>query len=520
MERSRLALLLWIPLLGYLCYLLYRLAWFDGITSVANDSVNYLVMARHYSPWAAESEAIRQAWPLQDFPPLFPLLLAFTGAAHSLLSAHIMAVVLGLTGLYLVYRIGVGVSGNRVLANAATLLVAISPGYILGLQGILSESLYMLLSLAFIYQYSKLDRSSNLQLVLVGILLAAAMLTRTVGFVLLIALLCHGVLAAVAGKCVPATQLKLGATGLLIYVVSMLVFGPEKQSHYFGAFTGFLSGEDPTDIGGGWAVLASQVQSILDAWRTFFLIYWLDDYGVTSVLTTVLFGLSLVGLYVRLRKNRLDAWYGLGYLLLLLLWPHPGQMVRLLFPIVPVLLIYAGVALQLLFINMQSSNIYSMAFFALLYVLVLPAHAFIHGRLEMADAMDMVPVYEAFRKPDADMARREIALQNKMIDSFGQIKKHVADGGRVMYFVPAYLAVLGDRTGIGVPYPVNSSVYTRIARDTNSNYLFLTELHPRKTREGFSGFSGAKSIEGWVEGLWCNQLDSGEKVACLYRFSD
>ena len=47
----------------------------------------------------AESAAIRSVWPLQYFPPLFPLLLAFTGAAHSLLMAHALVVALGALAL-------------------------------------------------------------------------------------------------------------------------------------------------------------------------------------------------------------------------------------------------------------------------------------------------------------------------------------------------------------------------------------------------------------------------------------
>lgn len=509
--------LLWVLLVGYLSWLLYQIAGYDNLSSIANDSVNYLVMARHYSPWADESEAISRVWPLQDFPPLFPLLLAVTGAAHSLLSAHVLVVVLGLVGLYPLYKIAVAISGSKNLAKATTLIFAISPGYILGLQGILSESLYLLLALIFIFQYLKLDKPSNLQMMLMGILLAAAMLTRTVGFVLLLSLLCQGILIALASKKLPLTQLKIAVIALMIYFMSMFLIGPESQSHYLDAFMGFISGRDPTEIGSGWVVVAGQAVSLVDAWKTFFLIYWLGDYDVTSVLIIALLGLSFVGLSVRLRQNRLDAWYTIGCILLLFLWPHPGQMVRLLFPVVPVLLIYASVGIHVFFNQVIHRKLVAVSFYAIICASILPAHAFMLGRLEMADEVGMIPVYEAFRKPDADIAKREISIQNSMIDSFKSLRKHIDSQEQLMYLAPSYTAVLSDIKSIEVPYPATKRGYKRIAEKSNSKYLLLTELHPRKTRKGYTGFKGVEDLEGWIEELWCSKLISGHKVACLYK---
>jgi len=157
MGRTRLIHSIWPLLLAYLSYLMYHLAFFDSLSSIANDSVNYIAMARHYSPWIDESKAIHHVWPLQDFPPLFPVLLAMTGAAHSFLYAHALVVLIGLSSLYFLYRISKVLLGNEIASIGVVIMFALSPGYILGLQGILSEALYLLLSMMFLL-YFRQDR--------------------------------------------------------------------------------------------------------------------------------------------------------------------------------------------------------------------------------------------------------------------------------------------------------------------------------------------------------------------------
>jgi hypothetical protein len=513
--------LIWVPLLAYISYSLYQLAFFESLSSIANDSVNYFVMARHYSPWFDESEAIRQVWPLQDFPPLFPLLLAITGASHSLLWAHVLVVVIGLTSLYPFYRVASGILSSKMGAHLSVFILAITPGYLLGLQGILSESLYLFLSLILIAQFIKQGNKTNKHLVLMGLLLAGCMLTRTVGFVLLFSMLLTGLIIAFRHKKVPIALLKTGGVAMLIYYVVVSVIGPENDSHYFSVLEGFLSGKDPTGIGVGWGVVAAQFETIMNAWRTFFLIYWLNDYGVTSVLIMVFALLSLIGMSVRIRENQVDAWYTAGYLLLLLLWPHPGQMVRLMLPIVPLLLIYVGSAILLLSRRISRQKMALVFSYIILFASVIPVHAFLHGRIAVAKSYNMIPVYEIFRRPNLISAKRELFIQNQMLIDYSTLGEHVGVGDKVIYSVPEYPAVLGDVATALSSFPVFRGEYARLARDEGSNMILMTAMHPRNTRKGFDGFDSMGNLQGVAHPVWCSyEGQSGEKVSCLYQFTD
>ena len=64
-------------------------AWQPTLATFADDSVSYLVMAQVFSPYQPATQAVAAAFPREAFyPPLFPLLLALSGAAHDIAWAH------------------------------------------------------------------------------------------------------------------------------------------------------------------------------------------------------------------------------------------------------------------------------------------------------------------------------------------------------------------------------------------------------------------------------------------------
>jgi len=518
MGRTRLIHLIWPLLLTYLSYVMQQLAFFDSLSSVANDSVNYLAMARHYSPWIEETNAIKSVWPLQDFPPLFPLFLAISGAAHSLFYAHVLVVVTGFSSLYFLYRLSVGLSVNRIASVGLVLLFALSPGYLLGLQGILSEALYLLLSLAFLSYYQLQQAVSKWRVVWMGLLLAAILLTRTIGYALLAAVIAQNLIEYFSSKKMPTQAMQIASIGLAGAVVFMWLLGPERESHYPSVIQNIIAGNE---AGLGLKGLAVQLQSILNAWQSHWIIYWVSELSITYLAALCLLLVAVLGWSVRLKANRVDAWYVLFYLLILVIWPHPGQMLRLLLPVVPVLLIYAfNATLRVLTYipDRKKSNFLMIFLYGILLVSVLPAHAFIHGRLALAESEGMIPVYEIFRKPDVAKANRDLFIQNQMFKDFTCIGEQMDSDGMVLYYMPAYLAVLGNEMATKLTYPAGDRSHQGLTEMYSSGFILLTALHPRKTREGIDGFAGEESLGPLMNKIWCSySRGTEEAVSCLYK---
>ena len=154
----------------------------------------------HYSPWAPESPAISTAWLYQDFPPFFPWLLALTGAVHSYLSAHILVTCIGLASLYFYYLLSKREMNKRAWIILPVIIFALSPGFLLGLQGILSEPLFLMLTLMFMLFYKPAEKFTAGYIVIAAIILAAILLTRTIGIALCAAILVQVFISGIAQK--------------------------------------------------------------------------------------------------------------------------------------------------------------------------------------------------------------------------------------------------------------------------------------------------------------------------------
>ena len=238
------------------------------------------------------------------------------------------------------------------------------------------------------------------------------------------------------------------------------------------------------------------------------------------MMTLLVFSIS--GLLIRLYENKLDSWYVLFYLMILLVWPHPGQMVRLLFPIMPLLLLYSGYAItKLVFLTKlpNQNNMIHLIFYMFVLVTVLPSHAFVHTRANMAYESQMIPVYEIFRKADSEASNKNLVLQNQILKDFFKIKDDVPEDAKILYFLPAYLAILSDRKGVAAPSPVDGWTYRQIAKENGASYIFLTLLHPRNTRPDFSGLTGAEHLRSGTEVVWCSKLSNGALTSCLYKIT-
>ena len=188
----------------------------------------------------------------------------------------------------------------------------------------------------------------------------------------------------------------------------------------------------------------------------------------------------------------------------------------------PLLLLYSGYAFTKLVCLTKFTHRKDMItsiFYIFVLVTVLPSHAFIHARVNMATNNQMIPVYEIFRKADAKAAYNNLVLQNQILKDFSNIKDFVPENAKILYFLPSYLAILSDRKGVAVPSPVDGRTYREIAKEYGASYIFLTRFHPRNTRPNFSGLTGSEHIHSGTDIVWCSQLNNGEPASCLYKIT-
>ncbi len=178
-----------LPTVGFLllCAIYYFWGWSHVLGDLDGDNAFYLLTALHYSPWSSPSEAAT-FFAHNQYPPLYSLLLAVFGGGESLLAAHLVSVtclLLGFAALYLWVR---ALNRPPLIAGLLALLFALMPGTYMQALAILSENLYLLLTLTCLASVAAYENDKrNHWLWLAAICLAAAVLTRSAGISLLVA---------------------------------------------------------------------------------------------------------------------------------------------------------------------------------------------------------------------------------------------------------------------------------------------------------------------------------------------
>jgi 4-amino-4-deoxy-L-arabinose transferase-like glycosyltransferase len=146
-----------------------------------------LISSDDYLGIGADWIASNQYPPLSTyFPPFYPILCKWliqlfgTAAITPLLGIHVIA---GVVSVYIIYRIARHVLGRNAAAVAG-LFMAVDPLLLIHTPMVLSETIYVCLLLSVLYQLLIPDEMTFRRACFLGVTLAIALLTRSVGVVI------------------------------------------------------------------------------------------------------------------------------------------------------------------------------------------------------------------------------------------------------------------------------------------------------------------------------------------------
>ena len=162
----------------------------DTPTGLFDDSAIYLIAAEIYSPYnEAASDAFFYSYSdYRHLPPGFPLLLALTGASQAYFQAHVLVLILLVLSLPVMYLLAYRIINHQWLSVLVVLMFLSTPGTWLESLKVSSENLYILISLIILYAADRREREiTSIFVFTISLLLCLLILTRTVGWSLLLA---------------------------------------------------------------------------------------------------------------------------------------------------------------------------------------------------------------------------------------------------------------------------------------------------------------------------------------------
>jgi hypothetical protein len=497
--------------------------WQPTLATFADDSASYLVMAQMFSPWQAASPAVAAAFAREAFyPPLFPLLLALAGAAHSTAWAHGLVALLLAGTIPLIYALGVRWLEDRRAAAAATLCVVLLPSMWINAKGILSEPLFCLLLLAIVCVLDA-EEADRRWLWVGALLMAGLALTRTAA------------LPMAAGFAVWALtrrdrpfkeRMHFAApafAAFAAYGLWVLLRPASTEDDYARIF--LERGQDFLDAPGGvWqALFASvlrQANALAEGWASALMLFWVEGQWLRPALAALVGLFALAGLAIRLYRGRADSWMMAAYLATLLAWPFYDQVGRFLFPVLPVLVLYAFVAAAATLRALGRPQGLGWGVLALLLlVLALPAMGFIHQRAKAPGRH--AEIVDWYRTPDLAQARARAQVHLDLFADMEEIRKHARAGDRVMWVAPSYLALLADRRGIPAPQAeLSPAAYRQAVRESGADYVFLSRYHPRDTIRADAWQAGTRALTGHAKVVHLRTQDGGSVVTSMLLRAD
>jgi hypothetical protein len=455
-------------------------AWSDGIGQLGGDCGAYLMMAEHYAPHGGASPAhLEAATYTSRFPPLYPMLLAWTGGAASLLAAHQVTTLCLLLALIPLYAWGLGTGLTRRTAVLPPLLLLLIPcTWTLALL-IESEYLYLGLSLLALWLMS-LYRAGGGRNVLLGAALAvsAALLARSIGFTLLPALV-------VAAWRAPRRQLCLA---LLLALFPALAWA--LLHHVNTSYTELLARS--YDDGGFWTALRAQLATELPAlWRGFRGDFTSSGNPLPGSLAAMLACLGLAAALLRLRRLEPDAVYALGNLGVLTLWPYPDEAGRFLWVLLPLFF----TQILLLGRDLRGPRVLAPAVALAVLAMAGPQIAEAAQRRHAARDSDIpgAGTFIDWYDPDPDLSRNVVGAQVSIIGAMESLEQAVPPDDCVISVRPDLISYFGRVRGVPVPRnSVPEPYFTELLHRPGCHYVFVLNseaegdpaLHPMQRLSG------------------------------------
>jgi hypothetical protein len=449
MDRMKPSRTLLLSGLGVLALIYAAWGLCDTLTELGGDSATYMLMGRALSPFVAPDPNLAAAVAGSTYPPLFPLLIGLLGG--SFVAAHAIVIAALVLSFGLLYRLLRAQGFDTAMAAVAVLLFAAMPGTYLLALNIWSENAYLALSLLALLALESEPRddfeSGSHRWWIAAIAAAAAIMVRTAG----LPLLATFSLFTVRGR--PRHWPWLIVAAWLPFLAWMLVSrlrgggGGQYAQQLVAQY-----GHDP--LGHLYTQLQVEFHALGYAWLT----AWLGFAAPPSLILLVqAFGvLCIAGCLLRLVHGYVDACYVVLYLLMLLIWPWPGEAPRLLYVILPLVLACGLQIVQSLAVALPgSTGVIRTALIVMLALPLLPG-VLVTAKQRLAPApagLEVIRHIAGYYGSDPFEERYTAYAQARIIGDLRTLSTVVPPQDCIFQIKAPVAQLLSDRRSIAPPLP-------------------------------------------------------------------
>jgi hypothetical protein len=447
----------------------FSFTWRADPPLLDGDDAVYVLMADFFSPFSErDREILGLVMRRSYFPPLYPMLLGMVGgiASNTLLAHAVTVTILFLAFMALLVWAN-SISERPIAVTLLVILVATLPATVFQLFGLLSEGLYLALTLVALYFANRAPDARCWQY-LAAVAIGLAILSRTVGFALWLA---YAIWLA-SGKREGWKTLPLIAL-LPWFAWSAWKWSYGYTSSYAGNVQNLLSDQTL------WAVVTEQLSTApLQIWRGWIISISHLETPLATIGGTVLGAICVAGLARRLWQGRLDGFYVAIYLAMLLIWPYSYEARRLLFVVLPILLVQGLAIVDWIgfraakwpSLGRQAGSVY----LGIIGIAALPAVVSIQGRLIAGLQEPNRPYAIAaswYTYANVDDAKKRLTEQSVLARGWRELGSRISAEECVYHIKSVAFMLYADRRAYATPHARGESEFWEKATLCRDFYL-------------------------------------------------
>ena len=493
--------LVWVGFFLLLGFVSFKFAGHDHLTSFADDGGNYLIMAKSFSPYVDASALVEKASVHERYPPLFPAVLAYIGGAENVAVASHFVLIMFLTACVLLAVWASRVLKSQWLGLLACMAYVVSPNVWPMLLRILSENLYIVLTLLVLILAEPARKRGGYWISLVSLVLTLTILTRTIGITIIAAWFVY----LLIDRSDSSVSLRAGLLSIafpLSAAIAWTLASQAGESHLYNTEISWLISKvftSPHPRQEAIGYFSGQATAMYESWLGALMLVWAPGINMRTAAASLLLLIVLSGWFIRLRRNCLDAWYSLFYLGVIFVWPFSGQFFRFILPLLPLFIVYAMQASQMYFGRLVKSSSLIMPFTVglVFMALSLPAIIFIYQRhgFTTTHGLDYSSNPEFYQLADPHQAQDKARQHLLLMRDMEKIKTTMPPKAKIMWFTPVYINLLAEREGVELPHARGRRAMLDAIAENPPDYLYISCLHPRKTSEN------GLAMLAWVSGV-------------------
>ena len=482
--------------------------WSPVIADFGGDNATYFLTANLFSPYSQPFNISEYFATHSQYPPLYPLLLALFGGGDSILIAHIVTTSFLLLAMLIIYKWVLALGYGRMHALVLVVIFSLLPGTYFQVLSIHSEYLYLLLSIAGLYTATLENKR---WLWIAAILIASAGLTRSAGISLIFSFIIYLFLNNERNK----------YTLSVIVIMPMVLWGILNNQNSTSYLTQLSEPYTQDFIISYFHQIGNQCRYLLSAWRTTF------TYGESGHLfLTVYAGLCIYVMFYRMYMKKLDGIYAFFYLAMILSWPYPAESIRLLFPVVPVLLVQTGVFVKNFCrtwkpgYNLLIGNI---ILEGILLIIIIPNFILTVSRFNKPIEEHLTPYKHtyAWYSPNLQDAISRVNYNHTIISSLKDAKKHIPDEECVYSIKPSIIGLYMKRIST-IPPEIDSSddAFNKSLQQSSCRYFYFLANRSPSFNKALYPFERVRKKIDVIKIYYSNGGSKKHLVAILGKLKD